>query len=343
MVNGFTKKRVGTLTLGERLKKLRSDKRMSMAEVSRATRIQQNYLESLEDGQYDRLPPEVYIKGFLRSYAELLGVDESILVKLYEKEREIKKNLEKSKEPVAFKTRIEPINISSFVFTPKRMLVALAVILIIVGVGYLYREIGAFSSTPRLIVFSPQANAEVEGNNILVEGVTDKDAKLFINGQPILVSDEGKFREKLTLQSGVNVINVKSINKFQKEVEETLTVQSKYGEQIAGEMISRELEELGGSGEEKNGEFALNTEEIQMELRVDPGPVWLNVEADGSVVFSGTMMTGAIQIFRAKEKVVISSGRADATYAKFNGKNIGTLGPDPKPVKDVTFTKDTQY
>jgi len=100
MINsGFTKKRVGTLTLGEKLRKLRSDRRMSLNEVSRVTKIQIVYLERLEEGMYDKLPADVYVKGFLRSYAEFLGVDEEILVKLYEKEKGIKKNLEKRKNP----------------------------------------------------------------------------------------------------------------------------------------------------------------------------------------------------------------------------------------------------
>jgi hypothetical protein len=71
------------------------------------------------------------------------------------------------------------------------------------GFFYLYKEIGAFASAPRLIISSPEQNTSVGSNSIIVEGVTDKDAKLYINGQLVLVNDDGKFRESLTLQSGI--------------------------------------------------------------------------------------------------------------------------------------------
>ena len=81
--NGFIKKNVGTLTLGERLNKLRSEKRITLGEVSRSTRIQIKYLEYLESGHFEKLPADVYVKGFLRSYAQYLGMDENYLIKLY--------------------------------------------------------------------------------------------------------------------------------------------------------------------------------------------------------------------------------------------------------------------
>ena len=72
-MNGFTKKNIETLTLGEKLKKLRSERRISLGDVSRNTKIQIKYLEFIEEGAYDKLPADVYAKGFLKSYAEFLG------------------------------------------------------------------------------------------------------------------------------------------------------------------------------------------------------------------------------------------------------------------------------
>jgi cytoskeletal protein RodZ len=338
MINsGFTKKRVGTMTLGEKLKKLRSDKRISLGEISRVTRIQIGYLEGLEEGCYDKLPADVYVKGFLRSYADFMGVEEKTLVKLYEKERGIKNHLEKSKNPEAKKSKIEPISISSFVFTPKKIALATSVLLVFLGVFYLYREIGSFADSPRLLVLSPQANAQVDGNSVTVEGVTDKDARLFVNDQPILVNDDGKFRETITMQPGVSIINVKSVNKFDKESVASVTIKSGSGEIVAGEM------DVNGDENSENNADNSKKDEINMELRVDPGPVWLSVEADGSLVFSGTMLTGATQTFKGNDKIVINSGKGNATFLKFNGKDIGSLAQEPGAVRGATFTKDTKY
>ena len=325
------------MTLGEKLKKLRADKRIPLGEISRVTRIQMAYLESLEEGRYDKLPADVYVKGFLRSYADFMGVEEKTLIKLYEKERGIKNHLEKSKNPQENQTKTKPINISSFVFTPKKIVLVGSVLLVFLGAFYLYREIGSFADSPRLLILNPQANAAVDGNSVTVEGVTDKDARLFVNDQPVLVSDDGKFRETITMQSGVNMINVKSINKFDKESVASVTIRSGLAESVAGEMDVSENEE----GKDGEGEPA--KDEIRIELRVDPGPVWLSVEADGSLVFSGTMLTGAVQTFAGKDKIVINSGKGNATFLKFNGKDIGPLSQDAGAVRGATFNKDTKY
>lgn len=328
-MNGFIKKSVGTLTLGEKLRKLRSERRISMNEVSRFTKIQVKYLEYLEDGRYEKLPADVYIKGFLRSYAEFLGVNENILIKLYEKEKGIKNNLEKSKRPAEKKT--EAINISSFVFTPKIGAIILTALLVVGGFFYLYKEFGAFASVPRLVILSPEKNYSLSGNSIVVEGVTDRDARIFINDQPVLVNDDGKFRENLTVQSGTNIINIRALNRFDKEKIETLTIQSSYQEAESSEPPS----DAESAASQKK--------EVEIEIKVDPGPVWLSVEADGNLVFSGTMLTGATQSFKGEDKISISSGKANATFVKFNGKDIGALGENASPVKGVIFTADTKY
>lgn len=326
---GFTKKSIGTLTLGEKLKRLRSERRATLMEVSRATRIQAKYLEYLEEGQYGRLPADVYVKGFLRSYADFLGVDENIFLKLYEKEKGIKHNLEKDKAPAVRK--VKPVNVSSFVFTPKKILAAAVAIIVLAGLFFLWREIGSFASTPLLVVLSPANNSEVKSNFTVVSGVTDKDDSLYINNQPILVGDDGKFQENLTLQSGVNVINVKSINKFNKTANQIITIRSDYKENISSNQNS------SGNGNNQNGNASA---QMQAELSVNPGPVWLSVEADGKPVFSGTMLSGATQTFTAKEKIVIDSGNGSATFVKLNGKDLGALSQTAGAVHGATITPD---
>jgi len=329
-MNGFTKKSVGTLTLGEKLKKLRSDKRTSIVEVSRFTKIQPAYLEYLEEGIWDKLPADVYVKGFLRSYADFLGVDEKILIRLYEREKEIRANLKKNKKTDSKKEK--PINISPFIFTPKKILISAIIVLVLAGLVLLYSEINSFANAPSLIILNPQNNSQVPGNSVYIEGVTDKEALLYINNQSILVGDDGRFRENLTLQSGLNIINVKSINKFQKETMESLSIRSDYKGQEENNNFLTEENKTGDLPEKK----------IKIEIKVEPGPVWVNVEIDGEIAFDGTMLTGAMQNFEANEKIVISSGKGKATFVKFNGQDLGALSLDPGVVKGVTFTPETK-
>lgn len=63
------------LVLGDWLRETRLRKGMTFGEVERTTRINRHYLEALELEHYDVIPAPVYARGFLRSYARMLGLD----------------------------------------------------------------------------------------------------------------------------------------------------------------------------------------------------------------------------------------------------------------------------
>lgn len=336
MTNGFTKRKVGTLTLGEKLRKLRSDKRIALNEISRVTKIRVEYLQYLEEGKYDELPADVYVRGFLKSYADFLGVSDQSLCRLFEKEKGIKKNLEKVKNPKKNDVGVRTLNISTFICTPKKIILFFISVFVAGAFFYLYLEAGSLSDAPRLIIFSPEPNSQVEEKSVFLEGKTDKDARVFINGQAILVNDEGKFKENISLQPGINAIHIKAVNRFQKETAESVTVKANYAEGV-----------LESAGDEKKAEnfskeniSAPKEDTLQMELSVDPGPAWISVEVDGSLVFSGTVLAGVVQTFSAQDRIVVGSGRANATHIKLNGEDKGTLGESGGALKGVVFAKD---
>lgn len=336
MTNGFTKKRVGTLTLGEKLRKLRSDKRISLGEVSRVTKIRLEYLECLEEGRYQNLPADVYVRGFLKSYGEFLLVNEENLIRLYEKEKGIKKNLEKGKHGVEGEAKMKTIDLSIFVFTPKKIALFLLPILVLALFFYLYREVGSLTDTPRLIILAPANNSEVKENTVKLEGKTDKDVRVLVNDQMILVSDEGKFSENLSMQEGLNTIHVRAVNKFQKESAENITVRATFEENKVNDS-DKTVGEANLSSAQLND---TDTQAVQIELSVSSGPVWVSVSADGNLVFSGEMLSGATQTFTAHDQIKIGSGMANATYVKLNGKDLGALGTESGVVRDVIFAKD---
>ena len=61
-------------SVGQHLRALREAKRMSLAEVSRATRVPVASVERIEADRFDELPGEVFVRGFLRAYARALEV-----------------------------------------------------------------------------------------------------------------------------------------------------------------------------------------------------------------------------------------------------------------------------
>jgi cytoskeleton protein RodZ len=71
-------------TLGETLRQARLDKGVSLADAARETRIRRSYLEALEAEDVAALPPVVYTRGFLKTYAEYLGLSPEGMVDLYQ-------------------------------------------------------------------------------------------------------------------------------------------------------------------------------------------------------------------------------------------------------------------
>ena len=76
---------------------------------------------------------------------------------------------------------------------------------------------------------------------------------------------------------------------------------------------------------------------LAVEVYVALNPTWLSVEADGNLVYSGVLAPQSVQNFEAKDKIVISSAKGNATYIKINGEDKGTLSKDSGIVKDVVF------
>jgi len=71
------------LSFGRYLKAIRLEKKISLEQVAAQTRIGLGILLLIEQEDYEQLPPEVYLKGFMRSYAAAIGADGDEAVRRY--------------------------------------------------------------------------------------------------------------------------------------------------------------------------------------------------------------------------------------------------------------------
>jgi cytoskeletal protein RodZ len=69
--------------IGETLREARMRQRINIEELEQSTKIRAKYLRALEDERFELLPSHTYIKGFLRSYADYLGLDGQLYVDEY--------------------------------------------------------------------------------------------------------------------------------------------------------------------------------------------------------------------------------------------------------------------
>src|SRR5437762_7422528 len=61
--------------LGSSLREARRRRAIEFGQAEQATKIRGKYLRALEEERFDLLPSPTYVKGFLRTYAEYLGLD----------------------------------------------------------------------------------------------------------------------------------------------------------------------------------------------------------------------------------------------------------------------------
>lgn len=71
----MTKDSVGTI-----LKNERESKNLTLHDIARWTLIRETYLEAIEEGQYDHLPGTAVAQGFVKNYAQFLGLDVSMIM-----------------------------------------------------------------------------------------------------------------------------------------------------------------------------------------------------------------------------------------------------------------------
>lgn len=199
----------GSITLGERLSRLRQENKYSLEEVADHLGIEVHYLESLEKGQYQQLPGEVYIKSFLKKYADFLQVNRQMVMNLYAKERQIVAQVQKSPSPDS---------VTKDVITPKRIRYSLIALVVIACLIYLGFQIKMIFAPPSLIISSPSDNLITNQASITVEGQTEPEASITINDQAVLADPEGNFSKSIDLQEGVNTITI-SVSKERSQAE----------------------------------------------------------------------------------------------------------------------------
>ncbi|HSC51771.1 MAG TPA: helix-turn-helix domain-containing protein [Gaiellaceae bacterium] len=66
--------------IGNSLREARVRQQLELGEVELATKIRARYLRALEEESFDALPAQTYVKGFLRTYADYLGLDGQLYV-----------------------------------------------------------------------------------------------------------------------------------------------------------------------------------------------------------------------------------------------------------------------
>ncbi len=220
----FTARPVEELpSFSAKLKNAREEAGLTKEKVAQLLNLPIKYLERLEAGEIEKLPADVYSKGFLRKYAKLLEIDAETLVAEYEKESRIANHLKsQAHQPLSI------LRLRRFVITPKTLSWSLGLIILFLVAGYFFYQLHFLLSPPSLRVLEP-ASADFITNSafVLFKGQTEPGVKLTINGQQSYIDKDGNFEQAINLIQGLNIIKVEATNRFGKSSFETKRIMLK--------------------------------------------------------------------------------------------------------------------
>lgn len=180
----------------------RSEK--SLEQIARETRIKEKFLLALEASDYAALPNLSIAQGFARSYAQTIDVNPKVVTALLRRDFPHKQAPSRSREM--------SVSQDSF-WTPKTTLFAATAITVFILGFYLARQYALFVGSPPLEV----KEVVVGKGTILVSGKTIPTAKVEINGEGILVDENGEFKTTIDKDLVGKSIEIKAISRAGKE------------------------------------------------------------------------------------------------------------------------------
>ena len=147
------------ISCGERLANKRSEKELTINQVAREIKIEPRVIEMIENNDFESIGAPVFVKGYLRQYSELVGLDPDLIIEKYSAINSIEDS------PPIVNDSVDQI--SKYVLTPKIILIAIFVILISFGV--LATVFGIFGNNETVVI---KMEAEAESQESLLPSVT---------------------------------------------------------------------------------------------------------------------------------------------------------------------------
>lgn len=212
MANFRQKKITRSKTLADKLKQARLEQAKTLEQASLATKIQVKYLEVLEEGDYQKLPGNIYSKAWLKLYGDFLNLPIDELLVDYKIEKSISDKLTKVSTPIVKTNNISPYNI----LKPKVLKFLWVAGLVLMLLTYLAWEINNTISPPEVIIFEPSNNFRTSESSVTIKGQTRAEVQLTINNELVLLDENGSFSQTINLINGLNNLEISAKKKHSK-------------------------------------------------------------------------------------------------------------------------------
>jgi lambda repressor-like predicted transcriptional regulator len=186
---------------------------LTLRKLSELSGISAQDLQNLSEGDFDHLPAAPYLRGYTIKLAKILEFDPDIWWQYFEAIGALKSSGE---------TDYLPQN--RFAIGKRAQygwVIAVVVILVLYG-GLRFSKI---LGRPTLIVLEPsESPVTVTINPMVIHGTLTGGDTLTMNGEAVMVADDGNWEKSIALEEGLNTISVKASKRLGKSVEDVLQI-----------------------------------------------------------------------------------------------------------------------
>lgn len=194
------------LTVGEILKKRRIERNFTLEDIEKRTKIRKKFLQAIENGDYSLFSSNTYIRGFIKNYSDYLHLPTLEILAIFRREYDKRENTQITPKTI-------PSQNSLLKLTPAKVTILTVFLLLALFFGYLIQGYFSLSGAPYLEVIRPKAGEKISSLSVIVEGKTDPNAKVYINNQEIIIDNEGKFTQEVSIGKNTTSVNVVAKNK----------------------------------------------------------------------------------------------------------------------------------
>ncbi len=329
--------------LGEYLQQKREEQNISIDELVSHTRIPIRFIEAIEANQLDLLPNQVTAKGFLRSYAECVGVDHALITEAFAEFPAPDPSFSeaRSRNEILSHVRVEKSNRLPF---PRRIVLSIVVLVcvLLILVGLLSKKdkkVNLFSSA-----FPPQLTAPERPD---ISDVVPPPLSEGVNSEVVdvpSVEDKGLPLDPETVSSEGNADVVVPVSEFKNDETKDLSVlepasttdESESSSEPSEIEMTEGLEPFEDSQNEETGSVVdLETREYVLSLEAIEAS-WVQVTIDGKEVREALLQPDDIVQWKANKKFRLTLGNAGGVRVKLDGRELPPFGPSGEVVhKDI--------
>jgi cytoskeletal protein RodZ len=315
-------------TFGDKLKRERELRGVTLEEIAEATKIGTRSLKALEDEHFEQLPGGIFNKGFVKAYAKFLGLDEEQAVADFVVAQGEQPGTTKADVMARMAAQAEVSRRSEFASSggektgkSGKIWVTLAVVVLLtagVAAGIRYRkmkhEAAVQAAQPKVVTPAPvqaapglppsSADASLQNGTPTGAPVTD------LGAAPTAVGGAIPTETATNPAGGTSTPGTSPTTTSPKPAGSTFTNPVV---KPAAPMTAAPTAAAKGA--------------LELQLHVSRA-TWLSIQADGKAPTTETLRDSATKTVVAQDRVVITTGNAvDVTC---NGKSLGILGADNK-------------